>query len=245
MKITTVLFDLDGTLLPMDQEAFTRRYFALLTRAMAPHGYEPEALMKTVWAGTAAMVKNDGSISNEAAFWNVFAARQGEKARADEPLFAAFYENEFAGARDACGFNPQAAEAVRAVKARGLRTALATNPIFPAVATQSRIRWAGLEPEEFELVTTYENSHFCKPNPAYYREVMQRLGVRPEECVMVGNDTAEDLAAREAGIDVFLVTDCLIDTAGRGLSGCPHGDFAALAAYLDDTRLGTKGSGVL
>jgi len=31
----------------------------------------------------------------------------------------------------------------------GFRVALATNPIFPAIATEKRIRWAGLTPEDF------------------------------------------------------------------------------------------------
>ena len=60
MAITTVLFDLDGTLLPMDQEIFVKTYFSLLAKKLAPHGYEPEALINAVWAGTRAMVKNTG-----------------------------------------------------------------------------------------------------------------------------------------------------------------------------------------
>ena len=121
------------------------------------------------------------------------------------------------------------------LKARGVRVALATNPIFPRIATEQRIRWAGLAPEDFVLYTTYENSPFCKPNPDYYREVARTLGVQPEECLMVGNDATEDLAAREAGMDVFLLTDCLINTKNRDISACPRGDFAALNAYLDET----------
>lgn len=234
MRKTTVLFDLDGTLLPMDQDAFTRRYFQLMARAMAGRGYVPEELVRGIWAGTAAMVKNDGSRTNEAAFWASFAERFGaQRVRDDAPYFDAFYETEFAGARDACGFAPQAAEAVRAAKRRGLRVALATNPIFPDAATRQRIRWAGLEPEEFELYTTYENSRFCKPNPAYFREVAQRMGVACGACVMVGNDTEEDMAAREAGMDVFFLDGCLIDAKGRGTDGCAHGGFDDLMRYIE------------
>lgn len=57
MKLTTVLFDLDGTLLPMDNDEFTRGYFKLLAAKLAPHGYEPKQLVDAIWAGTAAMVK--------------------------------------------------------------------------------------------------------------------------------------------------------------------------------------------
>ena len=259
MPITTVLFDLDGTLLPMDQEAFTTGYFKLLAKKLAPHGYEPKSLVDAIWAGTAAMVKNDGSCTNEQAFWKKFSAIYGsEKALADQPLFEDFYANEFAAAREYCGFNrePLSMRLVRtgeprtaprtlganlaqgsqeALPRRGVRVALATNPIFPRIATEQRIRWAGLAPEDFAIYTTYENSTFCKPNPDYYREVARTLGVQPEECLMVGNDATEDLAAREAGMDVFLLTDCLINTKNRDISACPRGDFAALNAYLDET----------
>ena len=91
MHLTTILFDLDGTLLPMDQEAFTTGYFKLLAKKLAPHGYEPKSLVDAIWTGTAAMVKNDGSRTNEQAFWEKFSTIYGaEKARADEPLFEDF-----------------------------------------------------------------------------------------------------------------------------------------------------------
>lgn len=181
MHLTTVLFDLDGTLLPMDQEAFTTGYFKLLAKKLAPHGYEPKSLVDAIWAGTAAMVKNDGSCTNEQAFWKKFSAIYGsEKALADQLLFEDFYANEFSAAQEICGFTPAAAETVRRLKACGVRVALATNPIFPRIATEQRIRWAGLAPEDFVLYTTYENSTFCKPNPDYYREVVRTLGVQPD-----------------------------------------------------------------
>lgn len=232
MPITTVLFDLDGTLLPMELETFTRAYFSLLAEKLASHGYEPKALIDTIWAGTAAMVKNDGSFTNEEAFWKVFTSVYGEKARADEPVFNEFYASDFQKARAACGFTEKAAGTVAAIRAMGLRTALATNPIFPAVATESRIRWAGLQPEDFEIYTTYENSVHCKPNPAYFQDVIDALGVRADECLMVGNDATEDLAAAKLGMRVFLVTDCLINRHNADLSGCPCGSFDDLLAYL-------------
>lgn len=231
--LKAVLFDLDGTLLPMDQDEFTKGYFRLLARKLAPYGYEPEALIDAVWHGTAAMVKNDGSRTNEAAFWDDFAVSCGERARDDTALFESFYENEFQAARELCGFAPEAAEAVRRVRTRGGRTALATNPIFPAIATVSRIRWAGLEPADFELVTTYENIGFSKPNPDYYREILRRMALAPEQCLMVGNDVDEDMSAARLGMDVFLLTDCVINRAGADIGAYPHGGFDALLRYID------------
>lgn len=231
-KLTTILFDLDGTLLPMDNDAFTKAYFKLLAAKLVPHGYDARQLVDAIWAGTAAMVANDGSQSNESAFWKRFCGIFGEKVLADMPLFNEFYEREFQAAKGFCGFNPEAVTAVHTAKEMGLRVVLATNPIFPAVATRSRIRWAGLEPEDFALYTTYENIGFCKPNPDYYREIIKRLGVKPEECLMVGNDATEDMAAEKIGMQVFLLTDCLLNKARKDISVYPGGGFPQLMDFM-------------
>ena len=229
--LTTVLFDLDGTLLPMDQDVFVNSYFGNLCRKMAAYGYEPERLVKNIWKGTAVMVRNDGSVTNEEAFWNFFAGEYGEASRDHIPIFDDFYHNEFQAARSSCGFTPRAKQVIQLVKDLGLRVILATNPIFPAVATESRIRWAGFQPEMFEYYTTYENSCTSKPNPAYYREILRKCGLQAEECIMVGNDTGEDMIAESLGMRVFLLTDCLIDRTGD-LSRWPHGSFDELEQYL-------------
>lgn len=233
MSLTMILFDLDGTLLPMDNDAFTKGYFKLLTAKLAAHGYEPKQLVSSIWAGTKAMVENDGSQSNEMAFWQKFSTIYGDKALSDRPIFEVFYAQDFQQARALCGFNPKAAQAVRQLKHMGLRVALATNPIFPAVATERRIRWAGLEPEDFELYTTYENIGYAKPSLDYYREIMRLTHTKPEECLMVGNDVGEDMIAGRLGMSVFLLTDCLINKGGQDLKPYPQGSFDQLMEYVD------------
>ena len=236
MKVTAILFDLDGTLLPMDQDAFTGSYFSNLAAKAATKGYQPNALIDTVWAGTAAMVKNDGEKTNEAVFWELFAAKYGGDALNDIPFFEEFYRTDFQKAKELCGFAPMAKEIIHSLKARGLRVILATNPLFPAIATESRIRWAGLEPEDFELYTTYENSRHCKPNPEYYKDIMAELNLVPEECVMVGNDVTEDMIAETLGMKVFLLTDCLINRKNEDISRYPHGGFDELKVFLDGLK---------
>ena len=233
MKVTAILFDLDGTLLPMDQDDFTGSYFLNLAAKAATKGYQPDALIDTVWAGTAAMVKNDGAKTNEAVFWELFAAKYGGDALNDIPFFEEFYRTDFQKAKELCGFAPMAKDIVHSLKARGLRVILATNPLFPTIATESRIRWAGLEPEDFELYTTYENSRHCKPNPEYYNDIMQELNLTAEECVMVGNDVVEDMIAETLGMKVFLLTDCLINKQNEDISKYPHGGFKELAVFLN------------
>lgn len=232
MPIKTILFDLDGTLLPMDQDTFVKTYFGLLARTLTPHGYDPQKLIETIWNGTMAMIANDGSKSNEEVFWDVFCRTFGVDARRDIPLFDAFYANVFDQVQASCGFTPKAAECIAALKRAGFRLVLATNPIFPAVATQSRIRWAGLNQDDFELITTYENSMYCKPNLDYYRAILQKINCEPADCLMVGNDVSDDLPAHELGMRVFLLTDCLINKNHADLTPYPHGGFDELMKYI-------------
>lgn len=230
--ITTFLFDLDGTLLPMDQEQFLKAYMGSLAAKMAPYSYDPTQLIPSIWKGTEAMVRNDGSRNNEEVFWKTFSAVYGPDARTDEPIFREFYEIEFQQVRHSCGFEPKAKAIIDLLKSKGIRIVLATNPLFPAIATQSRTRWAGLDPEDFALITTYENSRFCKPNPDYYRDILHTLTVKPEECVMVGNDVGEDMIAKDLGMQVFLLTDCLINKHNADISQYPHGSFDTLLEWI-------------
>ena len=230
--IKASLFDLDGTLLPMDQEVFLKAYFGRLVRHLAPHGYDGDRVVRSIWEGTGAMIANNGDRTNEEVFWESFCGHFGPDARKDEPLFERFYETDFQKVAQVCGFDARAADAIREIKALGYRTILATNPLFPPIATQSRIRWAGLSPEDFEWVTTYDNSSFCKPNPDYYREILAKRDLKPEECVMVGNDVGEDMIAQKLGMQVFLLTDCLINKTGADICQFPHGSFPELLEFV-------------
>ena len=230
--ITTILFDLDGTLLPMDLDLFMKEYMRTLTAKVAPLGFDTQKLISVILRGTKAMMANDGSQTNEDLLWDMFVAEFGEDARTTDSVFMDYYHNEFQEIRNVCGFDSAAAACIHEIKKMGFRVALATNPLFPAIATQSRIRWIGLEPEDFELVTTYENYSHCKPNPAYFQDVLHALGVTAQECIMVGNDTVEDMAADKLGIPVFFLTHSLLNKNDLDLSQHPHGDFADLMDYI-------------
>ena len=232
--IKTVLFDLDGTLLPMDQDTFTNAYFKELAKKMVPFGYNPDELVKGVWKGTAAMVRNDGTKTNEEAFWEVFLKIFGEERKKDLDIFNEFYENEFAKAKEVCGFNEASAEVIATLKSKGLDVVLASNPLFPMVAQKSRMNWAGVNVDDFSYITSYENSHFCKPSKEYYTEIAELLNLNPEECLMVGNNATEDMVAREAGMNVFLLTDCLINDDNVELSQFRQGGFPELKALIEE-----------
>ena len=232
--IKAVLFDLDGTLLPMDQDLFVKAYISTMAAHLLPHGYEPKALIQALSMGTEAMYGNDGSKTNEECFWDAFNQVFQQDCRKDMPVFDEYYRTGFQTVKEKCGFAPEASSVLQAVKEKGLLPVLATNPLFPAIATHSRVRWAGLQPEDFFHITTYENSHFCKPTAAYYREILDYLSLSPESCLMVGNDAAEDLAAMEVGISCFLLTDCLINRNGRDIHDVPQGSFSQLIAFIEN-----------
>lgn len=232
--IKTIFFDLDGTLLPMDQDLFIKAYLGGLIKTLAPKGYDPEAIGNALWASTRAMMKNDGKVSNEEMFWRSFSAILGDDVRSHEPLLEEFYAGDFQKVSRVCGHNPKARELVLRLKKAGYRVILATSPLFPKVATDSRIRWAGLEPDDFGYVTTYENSNYCKPNPVYYTDLCDKLGIDPKEVLMIGNDVGDDMVAETVGMKVYLMTDDLINRKERDLNDFNHGSFEDLCVFLEE-----------
>ena len=233
MSVKAILFDLDGTLLPMDQDKFIGAYKSGLITATTKRGYDPKRMGNTILTGLVAMIKNSGEMTNEEVFLKALVGEYGEQIMSDLDMFDEFYQTDFQRIQDVCGFNPRSKEIIERAKSRGFRTVLATSPLFPAVATESRIRWAGLDKNDFELVTTYEGSHYCKPNPDYYREVLSTIGLSPDECVMVGNDVGDDMVAEGLGIRVFLLTDCLINRGNADISVYPSGGVDELIAFID------------
>lgn len=229
----TILFDLDGTLLPLDQEQFLKEYFGRMSKMIATKGIDPKPLTKAIWIGTDAMIKNDGSMTNEERFWRTFEQVYDGNVQEVERLLDRFYEQEFDKVKVVADRNPLARTCVDRLKKKGYTLALTTNPVFPAVATRHRIRWAGLRPEDFALVTTFENSSHAKPNLAYYKSVLDQLEKNPEDCTMVGNDVVEDLCVSELGIETFLVTDHLIEREGVVFSHHRQGSFEDLIQWID------------
>ncbi len=232
MKITTVLFDLDGTLLPLEQDHFVATYFKFLAKKMAQRGYESESFIKSIVAGTKAMAANDGTCTNEEVFWKTFTSVHGDISAEDKAAFDEFYRVEFQQVQSVCGFNPEAAKCVNELKSMGYKVGVATNPMFPQAATHSRVRWAGLDAKEFVCCTTFEDYRHCKPNPEYYIEVAENIGEKPEACLMVGNDVDEDMIASGVGMKVFLLKDCLLNRHNKDISGYPQGSFKELIDYI-------------
>ncbi len=227
-----ILFDLDGTLLPMELEAFARAYFGALSAELADLGIPAEMLVKAIWSGTKAMMKNDGVRLNREVFWDVFTALTGTDRAAIEPRCDRFYSEGFHAAHIATQPNPLAAEAIRIAHEKAEKVILATNPLFPLQGQATRLKWIGLKPEDFDLVTCYATNRFCKPNPAYFADVCRRMHLAPAACLMIGNDDREDMhCAVAAGLDAWLVTDCRIPCADAPWVG-PQGTFSEMVGML-------------
>ena len=231
--IKYVLFDLDGTLLPMDQERFFTMYFHGLSTHVELPGHTPREIGKAVWESSRVMAKNDGTKRNEEVFWEAFARICGEEVLINKADFDSFYDEKFDAISVIARPDVKIAEIIKKLKSKGYTLAIATNPMFPRIATKKRIEWAGLDAADFEFYTTYEDSRHCKPNLDYYRDVMKMLGATAEECIMVGNDVGEDMIARKLGMKVFLITECLINNTGEDIENYPSGSFDDLIEYLE------------
>lgn len=232
-----VFFDLDGTLLPIDTDAFMHDYFGLLARFFASVGCDPKKGLAGIKAGTDAMFAYDGGASsNSDRFWSVFGpfmAQQGEE-RDWQSLLDKFYATVFPTLQEGIQPNPLAAEVVACLHAKGYRLVLATNPLFPIEATEQRLGWTGVDTQAFERITAYHNSCYAKPSVAYYQENLELLGLSADKVLMVGNDLSDDGAAHACGCDLYVVTDHLIERpdAAVSLAETPHGTMADLLSYV-------------
>lgn len=232
MKYKAILFDMDGTLLPMDMHHFTSSYFKLLYKKLAKHGFEAESFAGNVWASVAAMVKNDGTRSNEEAFWEKFEELTGVSFEVAGADCTDFYGNEFNQAKAFTSDNPFAKEAVKIAREKAELVILSTNPLFPMVGQKSRMSWVGLKPEDFDLVTCYESDSYCKPNPKYFESIFERIGVDAKDCLLIGNDENEDMyAGSSTGMDCYLVTDCIEKSEEHPWDG-PKGTFLEMIEML-------------
>lgn len=210
--INTILFDLDGTLLGMREKEFMDKYFyeiALKFKDIC----SSDTLISNIWDATKCMVLNlEKDKLNKDIFFERFNSlvEQEHKNIYDE-RFETFYCNEFDRVKVATYRVDNMLEAVKILKEKGYDLIIATNPLFPKMAILKRIEWAGLNTNDFLHITNFEICHFCKPNIEFYEEILQKIDKRPEECMMVGNDTIEDAVAKKLGLTTYIVTDNIIE----------------------------------
>lgn len=230
-----IFFDLDGTLLPMEIDKFMGSYFSTLKSFVSINNKEFEPFDRGLRQGIRAMSNHEDNRLNTEVFWEAFLSQVEGGVDEWNPLLNSFYENDFGGIGKEVVPNYHAVESVKILRDKGYPLTLATMPMFPSAAVEWRLRWAGVDSGVFDRITTYENSTSVKPKLSYFVENVQAAGVKPHEILMVGNNTKEDLACLEVGMDAYLVTDFLLNPEGFNLDTVKHGtleDFAQWAKQL-------------
>ena len=206
--IKTLLFDLDGTLLDLDENEFVRAYTQRLAMHMEPR-FAPERFGRALMSGVHAMTQNlDAARSLKTVFGERFYAELGTSEAEQDAELRRFYSQSFPALRTHSRPLPLARTVMQWAQQAGLEVAIATNPLFPHTAVSQRLEWAGVGEAEFSyrLVTSYECAHFAKPTAEYWAEVLAVLGRRPAEVMVIGNDYALDIApAMQLGATAYWV----------------------------------------
>lgn len=213
--IKTVFFDLDGTLLGMDEKQYIRLYMPLLYQAFDKEHYTFEEFARLIMKALQEMIADLSDTTDIESYFESFKKGFKGDAEAQFARFMKFYETTYELVKPSTFVQKSMVEAVKILKKKNYRLVIATNPIFPKIATQQRIKWAGLDLSDFELVTYQEEMHYCKPHLEYYQEIIKKLDLIPEEIMMVGNNVEEDMVAGKLGLKTYLVEDCLLDPQGK------------------------------
>jgi len=229
-SIQAILFDLDGTLLENDMNVFLPHYFQRLS-ARVDHILPTNAFLNELMRATRAMLENDGRATNEEVFSAAFYPLAGHTREELEPVFIDFYRNDFPALQQYARRKPEARQVVRSAFDLGYDVVIATNPLFPALAIEERLRWAGVADFPYHLVTTYENSRACKPNLLYFEEIAEKLGRPAEACLVVGDEDMDMVAAR-LGCTTFLVPSPRTDLGPEIPEPNYRGTLAEVGAWL-------------
>lgn len=204
----TLLLDLDDTLLGNEINRFIKYYFGALSEALLPY-VEPGRMVAGLKQAVAALdAKQTPAGTMEEAFDRVFYPFIGVEKSVLQTTLDNFYAHSFPKLETYTDRRPAAQQIVEYAQQRGWNVVIATNPIFPVMAIEHRLAWAGLPVDRynFSRVTTYENSHFCKPNPAYYAEILGSLRWPEGPAIMVGNSLSDDiLPAETLGMTTFWI----------------------------------------
>jgi len=237
--IKAILFDLDGTLLQVDMDEFLRHYFKKLSAHFAGL-LDPMQFTANLLAATKAMVcDTDAAKTNHEVFYQHFHKKLPGPRETVLQMVNEFYETIFPKLQHLVKPFPQTTQIINTAKALGVPLVLATNPVFPRQAIRHRMNWAGIPAEDFALITSCENMHFCKPNPCYYLEIADFLAVPPASCLMIGNDADDDIAAAaKAGMKTYLAVDFLVNKSGRTPAPDYSGTVADIPVFLKTLNIG-------
>jgi len=206
----TILFDLDGTVLPMDFDMFMKLYFYNMGEHFKSV-IESDKIFKYIMEATSVMIQTNNGDTNEKTFMNHFASLIDGSIDEYRAMFDNYYETTFENVKPSTYVSEYMIKSIKLLKEKGYTIALATNPLFPLKANHKRIAWAGLTPGDFDYISSFEQNKYCKPHVEYYYEVLESLGKKAEECIMIGNDVFDDLPASKIGIETYLIKEHLLN----------------------------------
>ena len=213
--LKAVLFDLDNTLIHFGERQFFQGYIPAITRVFADI-MPGDLFLERLLSSTGAVLKNNGQMLNVDCFMNAFCAGYEEHRDEFWRRFMTFYETEYDQFRSLASVPPGVRELLLQLREKSLKLVIASNPLWPSIAQNKRLAWAGLGDLQFDLITHVENMTYCKPKVEYYQEVCSMIGERPEACLMVGNDPVNDMVVAVIGMKTYLVTDA--DSSGLEVS---------------------------
>jgi FMN phosphatase YigB (HAD superfamily) len=208
--IKAVLLDLDNTLLRNPDEVFAPAYLALAEDFFVDYaGYKSmsRSLLNVI---RVLLGKRDMQRTNTEIALGIISQAVECEIEALEPMFTEFYQAAYPKLRDCVEPVTTAPALVNLLKQRAISVVIATNPIYPWEAIRQRLVWAGLPDQitDYALVTNADNMHFAKPDPAFYAEVVARVGVEPDEAIMVGDSINNDIfPATEVGLHTYHIID--------------------------------------
>lgn len=208
--MNTIIFDLDGTLLPMDITKFIDLYNKALAAAFIDLA-EPKEMIKNLWASTKHTIMNVNDKKNFDVFFEDFSKRMPGNVQDFIDRFSNFYDKEFSIVQGSTTVSNEIIEAVKVLKQKGYRLIIATNPMLPLKSNHIRIGWAGLDVSDFDYISNMELNTSCKPHLSFYEEVIEHNDIDISKTLMVGNDVQEDLVVSKLGMKTYLINDCLIN----------------------------------
>jgi len=234
--IKSLLFDLDGTLLPVDTDYFVEVYLKCLSKTMLKW-MEPDYFVNKLMSSTFATINNlDPTKTNQEVFWEHFSKDLPYDVRELIPVFDNFYDLEFPKLSSIIAKNHLPAAILETVNKKGYEIVIATSPIFPEKAILERLNWINAKEFPYKLITTYENMHFTKPHIEYYEEIMALIGRKPKECLMIGNDVDEDMIAGRLGMKTFLVTDFVLNRKNKAIDADYSGSLKDLYYFVNNLK---------
>jgi FMN phosphatase YigB (HAD superfamily) len=218
-------------------DVFIPAYLKALSGHLAPYA-DPNKLVQALLAATNESVNNtDPNLTIKKVFDASFYPAIGVDQETIRHATDYFYAEIFPTLKNHTSPMNGAVQLVKRAVKRGYQIALATNALFPQMAVVHRLKWANLSPDTypFEIIPSYETFHFAKPNPAYFAELLARLGWPDQPVVMIGDDINNDvIPAQKVGLPVYCVNvDNLPPECMQGTTG--YGKINGVMDWLDNT----------